>query len=196
MPLTLFKKTTTRIAPLAIITLLALLSWWLKETTAPTQQNTDSSVRHDPDYYSDNMDMYLMDKTGQLHHQIKVKHLKHYPDDDSTQLTEPQIALYQSQSQNQSQKINWTISSEQGEIINDGKEIMLTGNVIVTQTSTKTKMTTDSLLVHPDQQYAQTNSRVTLEDSNGITHAIGMKAYIGENNIQLLSRVRGRYVSP
>ena len=190
MPNTIFK----RVVPITIFALLALLSWWLKDTTSPTRTTVDGKVRHDPDYYAENMTIYSMDKTGDLQYQLEVSHLEHYPDDQSMLLSYPQMILYQDQHP------SWTITSDNGTVTANGKEVTLSNNVIAKLTEkenvTQMKLTTEDLLVRPDKKYAETDNNVLLQDENGSTRAKGMKADIEKNRIQLLSNVRGTYVSP
>lgn len=182
------------VIPITVFALLALLSWWLKQTTVPTRPAVDNTLRHDPDYYADNLVIYSMNKAGRLDYQLTMSHLEHYPDDDSLLVSKPQMILFQNQHP------SWKITSEHGTIRHNGEEIWLSNNVVAKlsekNNSDVMTLTTENLLMRPSEKYAETSSNVLLQDKSGITRAKGMKANIENNRIQLLSNVRGTYVSP
>ena len=45
----------------------------------------------------------------------------------------------------------------------------------------------------PQQQYAQTQQPVRIDGAGGVSTGTGMKAYLKESRIHLLSNVRGQY---
>ena len=49
------------------------------------------------------------------------------------------------------------------------------------------------MTVFPDKEYAQTQQAVRIEAANGVTTAQGMKAYMNDGRINLLSNVRGQH---
>ena len=56
-----------------------------------------------------------------------------------------------------------------------------------------TVITTSRATVFPDKEYAQTQQAVRIEAANGVTTAQGMKAYMNDGKIDLLSNVRGQH---
>lgn len=54
-------------------------------------------------------------------------------------------------------------------------------------------LTTTRMTVFPDKQYAQTEQAVRIEAANGVTTANGMKAYLEDGRMLLLSNVRGQH---
>ncbi len=183
-----------RIILITLFTLLALLSWWLKGTALPTRPAVDNKIRPAPDYYAENLVTYSMDQTGNLHYQLTVSYIEHYPDDDSLLLLKPQMIFYQNQ------RPQWTITSENGVVTANGKEVLLSNNVVAIQSGKDNvagmKLMTEDLLVRPDKKYAETDNDVHLQDNSGTTHAKGMKADIEKSKIQFLSSVKGAYITP
>lgn len=199
MSFTIFR----RIIPAGIVLALALTSWWLKDTTIPVKQTLDSSKRHDPDYYSENIVVYSMNDSGNPRYTMKADLIKHFPDNKSMQLTNPKIALHQNN------KPGWTVESADGFVGSEGEEIFLSGGVIMQQIAVqhsdrqeaqnnvnRIKVTTQDLLIHPKDKYAETDKEVHLQDQNGTTQATGMKANMEDNHIQFLSDVRSSYAKP
>jgi len=195
------------ITPITLLALLAILSWWLKDSASPERSSINGNVRHDPDYYAENLITYSMDKTGNINFQLKVKHVEHYPDDDSLTLLKPEIIIYKDQ------QAQWTISSENGSVSANGDKIVLSNSVIaiqsmvhLTNSTTDTANTnkqasgfilsTEKLVITPALKFAETELDVRLQDINGTTLATGLKADMENNIIQLLSNVKGSYFTP
>jgi lipopolysaccharide export system protein LptC len=57
----------------------------------------------------------------------------------------------------------------------------------------ETVLTTSRLTVFPQKEYAQTQQSVKIEAANGVTTAQGMKAYLSDGKMLLLSNVRGQH---
>ena len=56
-----------------------------------------------------------------------------------------------------------------------------------------TILTTSRLTVFPEKEYAQTQQAVRIDAANGVTTAKGMKAYMNDGRMLLLSNVRGQH---
>jgi len=180
--------------PLTLIALLALLSWWLKDTASPIKSATDYNIRHDPDYFADNLVTTSMDESGNIHYQMAVEHIEHYPDDNSLLLVKPRIIFYQDQ------RPQWTISSAKGIATDKNEQVTFSQNVVVIQTGqdniTSMTMTTEELRIKPGLKLAETNSDVQFKGINESISATGMEADIGKNFIHLKSNVKSIFVSP
>ena len=77
-----------------------------------------------------------------------------------------------------------------------GKQVELIDNVRIARTDAQnrpTVITTSRATVFPDKEYAQTQQAVRIEAANGVTTAQGMKAYMNDGKIDLLSNVRGQH---
>ena len=88
------------------------------------------------------------------------------------------------------------VQSERGEVAPEGKEVELIDAVRVARTDAKgrpTVITSSRMTVFPDKEYAQTQQAVRIEAANGVTTAQGMKAYMNDGRILLLSNVRGQH---
>jgi lipopolysaccharide export system protein LptC len=93
-------------------------------------------------------------------------------------------------------ELPWKVSSERAEVAPQGKEVELIDSVRVERTDAKgrpTILTTSRLTVFPDKEYAQTEQAVRIVAANGVTTAQGMKAYLNDGRMLLLSNVRGQH---
>ena len=78
----------------------------------------------------------------------------------------------------------------------DGTEVELIDSVRVARTDAQNRdtiITSSRMTVFPQKQYAQTEQDVRIDGAGGVSTGKGMKAYLKESRIHLLSNVRGQY---
>ena len=116
--------------------------------------------------------------------------LEHQKATDITFVTTPDLLLFRGNVQ------PWHIQSARAEVGPKGKEVELIDDVRVARTDAKGQpsiLTTTRLTVFPDKNYAQTEQAVKIDAANGVTTAVGMKAYLKDSRMHLLSNVRGQH---
>ena len=57
----------------------------------------------------------------------------------------------------------------------------------------RTFLTTSALTLYPRRDYAETDQSVRIEAARSVTTAEGMKLFLNDGRLQLLSTVRGQY---
>lgn len=90
----------------------------------------------------------------------------------------------------------WHLTAEEGRIDQNGQLVTLFNNVRVYQESSAEgllELLTSELRIKASQQYAETDKAVKMRAQQGHLDTLGMKAYLGEDRIELLSQVRGTY---
>ena len=173
-----------------IAALLAAAGYWnirpeSFNSTAPS--STDSSAI---DFYVVNAKSTQFQADGSLDHVMTSSKLEHIKASDITLLSNPDLLLYRGNVQ------PWHVQSLRGEVAPGGTEVELIDNVRVARTDAKgrpTILTSSRLSVFPDKEYAQTEQAVRIEAANGVTTAQGMKAYLNDGRMLLLSNVRGQH---
>ena len=85
------KQWGSAIFPLSILFVLSLLTFWLRYASELDQPKHDGKHRHDPDYIVGDAKLRKIDVTGALKYTLTAKDIRHYPDDDSTDLIQPSI---------------------------------------------------------------------------------------------------------
>jgi lipopolysaccharide export system protein LptC len=93
-------------------------------------------------------------------------------------------------------ELPWNVRAATGRIPPDGKMIELTGNVVATTRDSDhppATIRTDYLEFDPDTNVAATDKEVTIDYAGSTVHAIGMRALLREDRLELLSAVTGRY---
>lgn len=88
----------------------------------------------------------------------------------------------------------WYATAKHGRANEDNTEITLWGNVKIWRTDSegkKSELSSSEFVVKPNAQYAETNKPVMIRSADGVARAVGMKAFLKQDRIQLLSKVRG-----
>ncbi|WP_283182963.1 LPS export ABC transporter periplasmic protein LptC [Pseudomonas svalbardensis] len=131
---------------------------------------------------------YLPD--GKLQYEMTSDKVEHLKATEVTLLTNPDLNMFRGT------EFPWHIQSEHGEVNSDGTQVELIDSVRITrfdEKNRKTLITTTRMTVFPHQQYAQTEQPVRIDGAGGVSTGKGMKAYLKESRIHLLSNVRGQY---
>ncbi|HLD68920.1 MAG TPA: LPS export ABC transporter periplasmic protein LptC [Pseudomonas sp.] len=127
---------------------------------------------------------------GKLHYEMTADKLEHIKASDITLMNRPDLLLYRGTA------LPWHVRSLRGEVSPQGQQVELIDEVRVERTDAKgrpTILTTSRLTVIPEKEYAQTQQAVRIEAANGVTTAQGMKAYLNDGRMLLLSNVRGQH---
>ena len=177
------------LAVLLVLFLLAgLTQWLLNLNEAPnfTARNT-----HQPDYTMENFTITSMGDTGKPRQRLQSTFMAHYPDDDSSEFTKPHITVFRTG------EAPWEIYSERGWVAGGRELIVLRGDVLIENPQApigrRLRMVTQDLHVRTDEESASTDRPVTITGPTSVTRANGMRAYLKEGRLHLLSKVRGTY---
>jgi lipopolysaccharide export system protein LptC len=174
-----------------ILAILALGSSWLVSLISDEDEIT-SSEEHKMDYYLNNFTTTMMGEDGKPDKKLSAKRMVHFPDDDTTELDEPNITIFEESAP------KWIIKSEDGWLSGDGKLLLLQGKVTMdrpkTAGSEPISIVTRNLRVQPKQDYAETEEPITITQTNSWIKSKGMQAWLATpTRIKFLAEVRGRY---
>ena len=79
---------------LAVVSL-STLSWWMPIEPGPVSKLvTAPEKRHIPDFYLSNFDLTTMNAAGQPRYYLQAAAMRHYADDDTSQLQMPSLTVY------------------------------------------------------------------------------------------------------
>ncbi len=173
--------------PLLILILLVGLTMWLERATRVDDRPSSGKSRHDPDVIVDNFTVRRFDPSGQVQHTLTAQQLRHYPDDDTTELDQPLLLYRGKQSPTR-------ISAERALLTKDGKEAILRDNVRVLREASpgnpEMTLETSVLNVYPDDEIARTDQPVKLTQGKSVAHGVGMVADRVKQTYILESRVK------
>ena len=180
--------TNTRVLPLALMFVLALVSFWL-ERTVREQEAPVATRRHDPDYFITNFTTTSYDRDGATESVLSADRMVHYPDDDSTELLRPHVV------QTHPNEPRMTVSAERGALSRDGDDIFLYDNVVLVRAADKARpeaqITTSFLQIARDRSLVRTDRDVVIHEDRRTLAGRGMEYDNRSQMLQLLSRVRG-----
>ena len=163
------KDRASTLFPLAMLMLLAALTFWLNRVIQG--DNPRGPQRHDPDYWVERLEMRRFDVEGKLQHTVVAAKLLHYPDDDTTVVTTPHITYHQ--------QPPTEIFARMGYIGKDGKEVDLVDDVRVVRHSAAgdtppTQLETRTLKVFPDAEKGYTDDPVVITQGKSIVKGSGL----------------------
>ncbi|MBI3522953.1 MAG: LPS export ABC transporter periplasmic protein LptC [Betaproteobacteria bacterium] len=157
--------------PLVLLTLLAALTFWLERASQVGGIGYDKR-RHDPDFVVDNFTLRRFNLDGSLQHSLSAKEMLHYPDDDSTTVTDPALIFFGNTSPTR-------LSAHKALISKDGKQVRLSDDVRVVREASagnpELLVTTAEMVVYPDDEIARTSAPVSIVQGHSVLTGAGME---------------------
>lgn len=186
---------STIIFPLVLLAILAMLTFWIDYSVQPPEPKIDGSSRHDPDYILNNFMTTRTDRNGDLRYRLYAVEMRHFPDDETTELEKPDFTRYNVD------KPYTQIKSLRGFVSEDGKKIDFVDEVKVIRQAYNDRgqmvVLTDRLEVLPDDEIASTDRPVIItQEPKTVIHATGMIYDKKQQTVQLLKRVKAHYEKP
>lgn len=176
--------------PLAILLLLAAISYWL-ERSVQLPDNGNGSERKDPEGIIENFDALSTDATGRPHYRLTARKLKHYSEGKRTELESPRLVQFDDKTGEVS------VVAQQATVSPDGHEVDLRGNVHVVRAAragqSDLSLKTARLLVFPKRNQLSAPGPVDISDANLNVHASAMEFDSKQRIIKLTGRVQARY---
>lgn len=181
---------STSLVPLAMLVLLAALTFWLSRLIEGDKPR--APLRHDPDYIVERFELRRFDTAGKLQHTLSGERLVHYPDDDTTVVSAPRLTYHQ--------VAPTEISAREALIGRDGKEVDLLDSVQVVRHATAgdtapTRIETRSLKIFPDEERGLTRETVTITQGRSLVRGHGMEIDNKTGLSVLHGRVKGTLYS-
>ncbi len=179
--------------PLLIITLLLLLlggSWLFKERQR--ERPAAAQVAEERiDYYFHELEVVRMNEKGLPRERLNSERLRHHESDDSASLTAPRIQLRDEQGQ------LWHLRADNGSVHERGERVELHGKVRLSRHEGKgiapLRLDTERMSVRPREGYAESDAPVRISDARATIDALGMRAHIDQQRLELPAQVRGTY---
>lgn len=179
--------------PLSILLALAALTFWLRHAIELPDERRDGMHRHDPDYIITQPQVRKLDKTGRLQYTLDAAEIRHYPDDDTTDVSKPKLVNLQPK------KPPVTISAERAHVSQDGNQVDFYENVHVERAATPTQelmlAAMPDLTVRPDDEKAFTKSPVLITQGSSWLKGVGMQVDHKTQSYVLESQAVGQFES-
>lgn len=188
--------TRTAIAfPMVLLAFIAMITYWIDYTVQPELPRIDGSSRHDPDYIMSNFETTQTDIKGDLRYKLAAIEMRHFPDDDTTELKQPKYTQFAVN------KPYTRVESVRGFVSSNGEEVQLFDNVVVTRQAFEAKgemtVETDYLNIRPNEELVTTDRPVVIKQApKTVIYATGMIYEKKKQTVTLLNRVRAHYEKP
>lgn len=186
---------STIIFPLIVLGVLAFITFWISSTVKSNAPKIDGSNRHDVDYFVENFVTTKTDVHGNLRNMLAAVEMRHYPDDDTTELIRPRFTQYGDN------KPYTQIEAQKGFVSANGEMVEFKGNVVIVRQAFagrgEMRLTTDYLKVLPKTEFASTPSDVVITQApKTVIHGTGMVYDKAQKDFTLQKRVRVHYEKP
>lgn len=175
---------------LLLLIALCYISWYL--ASAPTLTQLDEHTlltTADTVVYA--LTVRQFDKQGHLLNQLNTPLLRHIPKNNSHLIKDPHIIV------SQNNHPTMTIHSQFATALYGGREITFKQDVVIHQAkddkNPESSLKTEKITYFTKAQLAVTDLPVSWEQAGNCVQAIGMKAFLAEKRVQLLSKARGTY---
>ena len=176
-----------------LLVLAAALSWWLRDSTPPQSADTERKGPRDSDYHIRGLDVTRMTPDGAPAHRLQARQVRHFTDDDTTQLEQPHLTVFQDQAP------PWEVDADSALVSADGDLVLLNGDVLIERAGDANNrpmnIVTRNLRVQPREDYAETDEKVRVTSNADWLDATGMQAWLRPpSRLKFLSQVKGYYV--
>ena len=179
--------------PLAILLLLAALSFWIERTVETQDNDSASPTRTDPEGIMENFEATRTDVTGNPQYRLSARKLRHYSNSKFTELESPRFTQLDARSGD----VNAV--ARQATVSPDGNEVDLRGDVLVERAARpgQSLMSVRSarLLVYPERDQLRSPGPVEIQDATLNVRADAMEYDAKLRVVKLTGRVRARYLS-
>lgn len=178
---------------IAICTTLVLGSFWLLGVMRKKgEADIVDAPRVAPDYYVENFTFVKMAKSRTTRYNISGDVMKHYPADDSYEITRPIINNLASG------RPAMVMRSDSARINSDSSEVRMSGNVDIDRPAfgptAHFHLKSTYLVLLPDDDIMKTDKPVELLLGTTILNGTGMVANNATRQFDLSNRVHGRYL--
>jgi lipopolysaccharide export system protein LptC len=185
----------TIVFPIIVLAVLALITFWIDRTVQIPPSKMDGSSRHDVDYFLENFVTTKTDINGNLRNVLAATQMRHYPDDDSTELMRPRFTQYGEN------KPYTQIEGQKGFVSANGEMVEFKGNVTIVRQAFEGRgemhLKTDYLKIFPNEDKAMTDSPVTItQDPKTVITGTGMTYDKTDQSFTLHQRVKVHYEKP
>ena len=184
-------------SPVLLLGALAALTYWLDAQVQAPAAHRDGSSRHDPDLFLTDFKAVTFDARGLPRESLTAAGARHYPDDDSAELSDPKLSL------TEPDHPKMTITADSGVIAGNREHGDFKGHVKVLRDADPAPaqpgetpsgpVTLTTSLLHVDTQEARvtTDQPVTIEEPRGIIHGRGLEFDNKAKRVRIESHVSG-----
>jgi lipopolysaccharide export system protein LptC len=188
--------TARGILSLVGLALLAGLSYGLLRWVETSLREPVPTESEDPVLVIEGLRAMRMTAAGQRELAIEAPRLWQLPGQGGARIERPDLDWYQPDGQTR----EWRLRAEEAWVAADRQTLLLEGEVVVDRTAESGKppvvLVTRDVRVRPTERYLETAAPVRAATPGGEIRAVGARAWLDQERLELLSEVRGVYEPP
>ncbi|MCB1767312.1 MAG: LPS export ABC transporter periplasmic protein LptC [Candidatus Competibacteraceae bacterium] len=188
--------TARGIFSLTVLALLAGLSYGLLQWVESGLREPERAKSQEPVMIINHFQAVRLNTAGVREYVVEAPQLAQLPDKLGARIEWPVLDWYQLDGQTR----EWRLQSEQGWVAADYETVRLEGAVTMTRLATSGKppvtVTTRDVLIRPGERYVETAAPARAITPGGELRAVGVRAWLDQERLELLSQVRGTYDPP
>jgi len=172
------------LSTIALLLIAAITTWsaWQGKDLAPLSE----LLAQRSDYVLHDFTLVSLNTEGEEAFTLTAPQLQQTPGARTLEMTTPIFLIPQGETK------RWQINADTGWVSAASDEVRLRGNVVavpVDEASGQPRIETDALDIFPQQELATSDTDVTLTRPGATMRGTGMRAHLGHNRVELLSKV-------
>jgi lipopolysaccharide export system protein LptC len=186
------KHTRTLFQLLILFVGSAFIVWELMPAT--DDEPVTQAVAYVPEWFGVDVRVIEMNEKGLPKREFHADKMLHYTEQNMTDLFNPSFTLFNDK------KEPWHLSGNKGRTFHgkrttDIDRLDLWQNVTLWQDrpDRPTHMTTSTIAIFPEQEFAQTDQAVSLKQPGQLLTGVGLKAFFDKQSVELFSQVRSEH---
>lgn len=177
--------------PIALMLLLAALTYWLDLTVSEAGAPRDHGAASDPDFIIDNFRISRMNAGGVTDYVLSATRMEHFREDDVTRISAPSLTHYVPGAPSVQLDARRGVITGSGEVTEFYDEVVLKRQAGAKDAAMV--MRTEYLKAFPDSAFASTDRVVTITQGDSVLTGTGLEIDNNARAIRLLSDVRGTF---
>ncbi|MCD6734262.1 MAG: LPS export ABC transporter periplasmic protein LptC [Burkholderiaceae bacterium] len=179
----------------ALLLILAAGTYFLAQfSLRDTGPAVARALTHDPDYFVEHLVFTRINTHGDPVFRVSATRMLHYPDDQSSDFERPVLVSLDPE------KPRVTVRADRGSTSADGKETVLTGNVVLVRDATANEpamtIRTENATVYSETEVARTDQPVRIERGDSVLTGVGMEFNNAARSLRVDSRVQLTWQPP
>lgn len=174
---------------LALISL-AFSGWYFASSKIVTRLDAHT-LSTTADMVINNLTVHQFDTNGRLVHYLETPLMRHIATNNTNWLKDPHIII------KQDNQPAWEIHAQQATALYGGQQITFNKDVVIHQNkdehTEESTLTTEAMTYFTKDKLATTLLDITYERAGSMVQSTGMKAYLADKRVVLLSNARGTY---
>lgn len=172
--------------------MVAIWSTWYLHRLEADLNSRDGNIALAPRMIGDDLSVTMLDEEGEALYNVLMARAVQGPGDSGVDLEQPRMLFLDEGA------TEMTVRSERGWLAEDQSVLRLMNAVeirrVAGEDAPESTLSTEYLEIHPEEEIALTPRSVRITSPGHVVDAIGMRADLARNHVELQAQVRGRHV--